>query len=73
MRVTRFISVLSEFRKRMKIHERVVSAATEIVNKTREAYNCTDVSFCVLVVVHMRIEDYTGEHIPPSLSIQFLG
>ncbi|XP_075250316.1 uncharacterized protein LOC142342701 isoform X1 [Convolutriloba macropyga] len=53
------VEILSEFRKRMKIHERVVSAATEIVNKTREAYNCTDVSFCVLVVVHMRIEDYT--------------
>ncbi|XP_075255067.1 uncharacterized protein LOC142347616 isoform X2 [Convolutriloba macropyga] len=52
------IEILSEFRKRMKIHDWIVSAATEIVKTTREEYNCTEVSSCVLVVVHLRIEDY---------------
>ncbi|XP_075264760.1 uncharacterized protein LOC142356878, partial [Convolutriloba macropyga] len=49
---------LSEFRKRMKFHDRVVSGATQIVNRARKEYNCFNPSSCVLVVVHMRMEDY---------------
>ncbi|XP_075264376.1 uncharacterized protein LOC142356330, partial [Convolutriloba macropyga] len=49
---------LSEFRKRMRFHDRVVSGATRIVNKARDKYNCSVFSSCVLVVVHMRMEDY---------------